>query len=83
MFATVVDDALTPLKVPRMHARELRALLRLRDQARALVTSEARESEDTRPELGGLADLTVEPPHRGCAAVCMDPQHWQLPVPHS
>lgn len=46
-FATVADGALTPLKVPRTHARELSALLGLRDQARALVTSEAHESDDT------------------------------------
>jgi N12 class adenine-specific DNA methylase len=46
-FATVADGALTQLKVPRTHARELSALLGLRDQARALVTWEARESEDT------------------------------------
>ncbi|WP_314454045.1 hypothetical protein [uncultured Microbacterium sp.] len=82
-FAAVADGALTPLKVPRTHARELTVPVRLCDKTRALVTSEARESEDTGQDLDGLADLAVGPPHRGCGAVCMDPPHWQLPVPHS
>lgn len=46
-FATVVDGALEPLKVPATQAKELSALLRLRDSARELVSYEAREADDT------------------------------------
>lgn len=49
-FTQLTDGVLVPIKVPRAQVKELRALLRLRDQARALLTMEASSVEDT-PEL--------------------------------
>ncbi|GAA1729212.1 SNF2-related protein [Microbacterium paludicola] len=46
-FHTVVSGSLEPLAVPRSAARELRALLRLRDSAARLLTAEAASVDDT------------------------------------
>ena len=46
-FTVVVDGAYAPLAVPRTQQPELRALLGLRDQARALLTAEAHSADDT------------------------------------
>lgn len=52
-FHTVVAGALEPLKVPQSAARELRALLGLRDAATRLLDLEAVSAEDT-PELDAV-----------------------------
>ncbi|MTV27970.1 hypothetical protein FTX61_21560 [Nitriliruptoraceae bacterium ZYF776] len=46
-FSTVADGGLTPLKVPRTAAAELRMLVRLRDGARRLLDLEAATIEDS------------------------------------
>lgn len=46
-FGVVAGGAVTPLKVPKSGATELRALLRLRDQAAALLTLESESLDDT------------------------------------
>ena len=52
-FAVVVDGVQEPLSVPATQAVELRALLGLRDQARALLAAEAADLEDT-PALAAI-----------------------------
>ena len=49
-FGVVAGGAVTPFSVPKSAASELRALLRLRDQASTLLTMEAASIDDT-PEL--------------------------------
>ena len=46
-FAVVDDGQLTPLEVPKPHRAELRSLINLRNQARALVQAEAATLDDT------------------------------------
>jgi hypothetical protein len=52
-FTRVLDGAHTPLDVPASQRVELRALLALRDSAKALLTAEAASIEDS-PELDAL-----------------------------
>ncbi|WJZ68603.1 helicase-related protein [Kocuria rosea] len=55
-FTQVTMDGMhAPLKVPATQQGELRALLRLRDQGRALLTLEAANVEDT-PELDAMRE---------------------------
>jgi N12 class adenine-specific DNA methylase/SAM-dependent methyltransferase len=49
-FTQLTEGVLAPIKVPRAQFKELRTLLQLRDQARALLSMEAGSVEDT-PQL--------------------------------
>ena len=52
-FTQVIDGLARPHPVPASQAAELRALLGLRDTARALLDAEAASSEDT-PQISEL-----------------------------
>ncbi len=52
-FGVVTDGAVVELSIPKTQAVEVRALLRMRDEARRLIATEAADLDDT-PELDQL-----------------------------